>query len=56
MAIRQRVRKAFSSKEEFKKAIQTNEHGTYFNEDLLPSPPCKSTTATITHLPLRCTC
>lgn len=41
MAIRQRVRKAFSSKEEFKKACQTNNHGTYFNEDLLPSPPCK---------------
>jgi hypothetical protein len=43
MDIRQHVRKAFSSKEEFKKAIQTNEHGTYFNEDLLPSPPCRST-------------
>ncbi|CAK7210397.1 hypothetical protein SBRCBS47491_000770 [Sporothrix bragantina] len=39
MAVRQRLRKAFSSKEEFKKFIQTKEQGTYFNEDLLPSPP-----------------
>ncbi|EPE10503.1 allantoin transport [Ophiostoma piceae UAMH 11346] len=39
MAVRQRVRKALSSKEEFKKFIQTKEQGTYFNEDLLPSPP-----------------
>ena len=41
MAVRQRVRRALSSKEEFKKLIQTKEQGTYFNEDLLPSPPCK---------------
>ncbi|CAK7227795.1 hypothetical protein SCUCBS95973_006662 [Sporothrix curviconia] len=39
MAVRQRLRKAFSSKDEFKKLVQTKEQGTYFNEDLLPSPP-----------------
>lgn len=41
MTLKQQAKKAFSSKEEFKKAIQTKEQGTYFNEDLLPSPPCK---------------
>lgn len=40
-ALKRRTKKAFSSKEGFKQFIQTKEQGAYFNEDLLPSPPCK---------------
>ncbi|KAI6082066.1 putative allantoin permease [Hypoxylon rubiginosum] len=43
MAIKQRVKEAFSSKDEFKKFVQTKEQGDTFNEDLLPSPPSHRT-------------
>ncbi|OAA57385.1 Permease, cytosine/purines, uracil, thiamine, allantoin [Niveomyces insectorum RCEF 264] len=42
MAVKQRVervKQAFSSKEEFKKFVETKEQGRFFNEDLLPSGP-----------------
>jgi hypothetical protein len=51
-------RQAFSSKEEFKAFVKTKEapaEGTaYFNEDLLPTPPCKSNSMLKSHLLIAC--